>query len=245
MKTDSQQNKITDNVNALTAPPPGGSALPQQPPENQKVIESLRKLQRADAFFNKLSPDQKDTLLDWLRQFEDIGTVHSRVAAPPPQGFGIQVSLMTLRRFRARWRALGSILTTEDILDEITDMELNTDLSQTVRIQKAINHMLHEKAFSLARTHPGSDTLKTVLTSIEKLSALDYKKQKLLLEREKLTRHFDLPKRHRVDLNIVPPVPVKRAKLNEPEKNLLPSIEQSETPAPFHQIADNTAIRNS
>src|SRR4051794_37517994 len=102
MKTDNQQNKITDNVNALAAPAPSAPALPPQPPDNQKIIESMRKLQRADAFFNKLTPDQKNNLVHWLNELEDISTVHTRVTAPPPQGLGIQVSLMTLRRFRAR-----------------------------------------------------------------------------------------------------------------------------------------------
>jgi len=206
MEPDNQQYKRSDNVTAL-AVSDTANLSPQQP-ENRHMIESLRKLQRADAFFHKLTAEQQDTLLKWLHEIEDLGTVLSRVTAPAPQGFGVQVSLVTLRRFRSRWRALGSIMETEEMLDQITDMELAADLTQTPRIQKAINHMLHEKAFDLARTHPGSDTLKTVLTSIEKLSALDYKKQKLLLEREKLQHAKEsLPVRlahHRVDLNILP-----------------------------------------
>ena len=83
--------------------------------------------------------------------------------------------------------------------------------------------MLHEKAFQLARTHPGSDSVTRLLTGIEKLAALDYKRQKLLLEREKLllnARHSPgSPKHHRVDLNIVRPA--------QPPIQPTPSVEAS------------------
>ena len=53
MKTDNQHNKITDNVNLLPTPSSDSGALADQPAHNQKIIESLRKLQRADAFYHK------------------------------------------------------------------------------------------------------------------------------------------------------------------------------------------------
>jgi hypothetical protein len=210
MKANNTQNKKSDNLITLMNPSADSAAASHQPAASPHMLESLRKLQRADAFFKKLTDDQQDTFLQWLNEMDDIGALHRRVNAPPPEGLGVLVSLSTIRRFRIRYRALNLIVRTEEMLDEITDLEMNADLNQTARIQKAINHFLHESAYNLSQTHPESETLKTVLASIEKLSSLDFKKQKIQLEREKLASQFNSPKHHRVDLNIMPVRPAQQ-----------------------------------
>src|SRR5688572_5910472 len=143
------------------------------------ALESLRRKQRADSFFHSLTQEQQDKLLQLIQEGDDIGTVCSRIASPPPEGFGMNVHLTSLRRFRSHWSALHHIMKNQDILDTIHDMETNSDFTQRRRIQDAISQMLHEKAFELARTHPGSDVVTRILTGIEKLAALDYKREKL------------------------------------------------------------------
>ena len=207
---------------SLAAPSPSTEAL-ELSRWRSFAVESMKRKQRADSFFHSLTTEQQDKLLHWLEEEEDLGTVCMRISAPQPEGFGLNVHLTSLRRFRAHWKSLNHIMLNEEILDSIHDMETNSDFSQRNRIQEAISQMLHEKAFQLARTHPGSDTVTRLLTSIEKLAALDYKRQKLLLEREKLllnARHSPgSPKHHRVDLNIVRPA--------EPPAHPTPSLEAS------------------
>ena len=178
-------------------------------------IESLKRKQRADSFYNSLSSDEGAKLFAWMNELKHVCDIQERIASPPPEGLGRKVSLTCLRRLRAIFKAEIFIDETEETLDMITDLESESDLTQTSRIQTAINHLLHEKAYQLAMTHPGSDVLKDVLTSIEKLSTLEYRRHKIFLERERHHRHNTAPtptqhhhtQHHTVDLNIVPPNP--------------------------------------
>lgn len=172
-------------------------------------IESLARRQRADSFLRSLTQEQARRLYRWIFEFKDIGEVHSRVTALPPEGLGLDVSTITLRRLRSYWQAAAEASFSRDMLDFITDMELESPLAQPARIQNAICHLLQGKAFDLARTVPGSPVMKDLLSGIEKLSNLDLKRQKILLERERLLRARTADpaptQHHRVDLNFVPP----------------------------------------
>jgi hypothetical protein len=189
-------------------------------PENQEAIldsriDSIARRQRADSFLRSLTPEQARQVYTWVRELDSINEVQSRITAPPPEGLGLTVSTITLRRLRALWQAQDEINFTQNMLDIITDMEVESELKQPARIQNAICHLLQEKAFDLAIRMPGSEVLKDVLSGIEKLTTLDLKRQKLQLERERLLRRSATPapapptQHHRVDLNIVPPNSVK------------------------------------
>jgi len=171
------------------------------------IRQSIARKQRADSFYHSLTPDQQAQLLEWLHEDMSLATIVDKISAAPPKGFGVKVHLTSLRRLRAWWRGMGEALRTEELLDTVHDMERHCDLLQQPRIQDAISQVLHEKAFELARTHPGSEVLGTVLSSITKLAALEHKREKFQLDRQKLRRSFasDPPKHHRVDLNIIPP----------------------------------------
>ena len=222
MKTKPTEIQKHDNAIALSTSTHVGAGLPQvhqplqppapaQPPPDQSrafAVQSLKRKQRADSFFHSITPEQQDKIVELLHTDENLVTVFNRVTAPPPQGLGLKVHLNSLRRLRAHWRAAVFALRSEEILDEIHDMETNSDFSQSHRVQEGINQLLHEKAFELARSHPGSDVLRDVLASITKLAELSYKREKLLIERQKLLRlALPSPQHHRVDLNIVRPTP--------------------------------------
>lgn len=216
---------VTPSAPCVSAAPlslaPADSAQPAKPPPfsafapdnldaiTESRIDSLARRQRADSFLRSLTREQSRQVYKWISELDDINEVHSRITAPPPDGLGLTVSTITLRRLRSYWQALAETDFTRDMLDTITDMELDSELTQPARIQNAICHLLQGKAFDLARTVPGSPVMKDLLAGIEKLSMLDLKRQKLLLERERLLRPAPAPARteqhHRVDLNIVPP----------------------------------------
>jgi len=206
-------------------------------------LESIARRKRADSFLRSLNPEQSRQVYKWIRELESIDDVHDRITAPPPEGLGLKVSVITLRRLRSYWHACDEVSFTENMLDIITDMEVDSELKQPARIQNAICHLLQQKAFDLARTYPGSDVMKDVLTGIEKLTTLDLKRQKLQLERERILRKTTTPaippsapathqqiQHHRVDLNIVPPNPINsRQPLREP------AIIVSVDPEPTHK----------
>jgi hypothetical protein len=53
---------------------------------------------RSDSFAEKISPEQRSQLIDWLSDHSYAETC-DLIAAPPPDGFGLTVSQATLSRF--------------------------------------------------------------------------------------------------------------------------------------------------
>ncbi|HEX7861542.1 MAG TPA: hypothetical protein VF773_14500 [Verrucomicrobiae bacterium] len=182
-------------------------------------INSLKEKQRADSFFNSLTPEQAIKFIDWIRNHEDdVNEIWRRVKAPAPEGLGLDVSHFTIRRLRDAWRAENLLTMAHSTRDVVIDFQEQTDPAHAARIQTTMNQMLSETAFELMRTQPASPLLKELLANIQKLTDLDLKRQKLQLEREKLlaahTQRYTSPQNgtpspsiqhHRVDLNIVPP----------------------------------------
>jgi hypothetical protein len=184
---------------------------PPSPPDPflKIKIESLKRKQRADSFCHSITNEQGYQIAAWMEEIDNLSEVYRRVTAPPPDGLGLKVNFSTLRRLRSAWRAESLADLSDSMFDVITDMEeAQTDFNHSARIQSAMSHLLHQKAFELAQTHPGSEVLKDVLTSIQKLSALEHKRQKIALEYEKIKRLAqptpqNTTRHHRVDLNII------------------------------------------
>jgi hypothetical protein len=172
-------------------------------------IDSLKRKQRADAWVNSLTREQCYQIASWMEEMDNLSEVFRRITSPAPEGLGLKVNFSTLRRLRSAWRAEALTDLSDAMFDVITDMEdAQTDFNHSARIQSAMSHLLHQKAFELAQTHPGSEVLKDVLTSIDKLSALKYRRQKIALEYEKIKRLAqptpqNTTRHHRVDLNII------------------------------------------
>src|SRR5687768_13572263 len=179
-------------------------------------IESLKRKQRSNSFMQKLSHEQIAKIIEWFQDEEDVGIVHHNITAPAPEGLGLDVSITSVRRLRAHVTATLANTRTTEILDTIIDMEADADLAQSTqaeRIQSAINQLLHQKAFELARTAPGAPELFEILAAIERLSALDLKRQKIALDREKMLRRDQrasqppFTQEHKVELKILPATP--------------------------------------
>ncbi len=191
--------------------------VPSAPPAPDRFlqikIESLKAKQRADSFFNSLDPNQAYKLTKWILEIDSLAEVLRQVTPPPPDGLGLDVSYSTLQRLRDAWRAEDLCTATRSVFDIIIDMEEQTDLNQTARIQGVMNHLLHETTFQYMRREPASPLLPELLAHIQKLTDLDLRRQKLQLEREKLLRKNPANSQpaqyhsqyHKVDLNIIPP----------------------------------------
>ena len=200
------------SANSISTKTPAGALTSAE----RSRIESLKRKQRSNSFMQKLSHEQIAKIIEWFQDEEDVGTVHHNITAPAPEGLGLDVSITSVRRLRAHVTASSAKARTTEILDTIIDMEADADLTQSTqseRIQSAINQLLHQKAFELARTAPGAPELFELLAAIERLSALDLKRQKIALDREKMLRRDQraskppFTQEHKVELKVVPATP--------------------------------------
>jgi len=176
---------------------PGGSAQggahisspPPQPvdPATEWRVDFMKRKQRATAFFNQLTLDQQRALCDWFQKLS-VPEIQKRIVAPVPEGWGLQIGETVLRRTRALFYAATANAATEEMLDTLTDMVPMTDLTNLAGVQRAVAAYLHKEAIHIVQRDPKSESLKSLLANIQKLSALEFKREQLEFQREKL-RH--------------------------------------------------------
>ena len=207
---------VTAHANSAPTTVPGPASNDILDMIKRDRAESLKRKQRSDSFLHRLDRDQLTKVIEWLGEEEDIGIVYQNITAPAPEGLGLEVGLSTIRRLRAHVTATLANTRATEILDTIIDMESpgnpthSASSGQSERIQSAINQLLHQKAFELVRTAPGAPELFELLAAIERLSALDLKRQKIALDREKMLRRdqratvLPFTREHHVKLEIVP-----------------------------------------
>src|SRR5688572_9193348 len=261
MKTDRLNQNSARPASAESVPTPCTDKLPALPtadptyaistttapspltPAERSRIESLKRKQRSDSFMQKLSHEQIAKIIEWFQDEEDVGIVHHNITAPAPEGLGLDVSITSVRRLRAHVTATLANTRTTEILDTIIDMEADADLAQSTqaeRFQSAINQLLHQKAFELARTASGAPELFEILAAIERLSARDLKRQKIALDREKMLRrdqHAYTPpftRNHRVEVKMVPATPATQPL--PPHNSHAPHISHSSHNSPQLEI---------
>ncbi|HEX7860271.1 MAG TPA: hypothetical protein VF773_08105 [Verrucomicrobiae bacterium] len=197
MNTKHTQNTHTDrNVdltsalgqrpNSLPPPVPATQPPPTVDAAAQWRIDFIIRKQRATAFFNQLNPTQQTTLCQWFDQLS-IAEIHKRILAPPPEGWGLQISPTVLQRTRTLHFSAANDALADEMHDLLKDMQPVTALTNLPGVQRGIAQFLHQAAVSLARRDPQSKDLQALLANIQRLSALDFKRQQLELQREKLT----------------------------------------------------------
>jgi|SRR5688572_10803744 len=166
---------------------PQPAAPPPQPvdPATQWRIDFIKRKQRASAFFSQLTPEQQVTLCEWFSKLS-VPEIRKRIAAPAPEGWALQISETVLRRTRALFFSGASNAATEEMLDTLNDMQPFTDLTNLYGVRHGLAHSLHLEAMHLVQRDPKSKDLKTVLANIQRLAALEFKRQQLELQREKL-----------------------------------------------------------
>jgi hypothetical protein len=189
----------------LTSHPTSHPPEPAPNPPARFETGRAEEKQRAKSLLSQLNQDQTVQLMEWLGdQKLSLPDIRDLVATAPPEGFGIKTHINTLHRLRAGLRSVNAIARIENMLETTADVAESTDLSRLTAVQAVISHLLHAHAFHLADETPGSEVLTRVLTGIEKLSALEHKRQLLVLAREKLQANSSATaRRHHVDLNIV------------------------------------------
>ena len=130
---------------------------------------------------DQLTPDQQATLLAWIDEGPTMQAVVQKVAAPPPDGFGIQTHVTSLRRFHAR----------QQLKERVADLDLARELAQGQgtgpTFLAAAETMLAEKAFQFL-TEPNfrAGNFAAVSRWFLKVREQELRREELLLERERL-----------------------------------------------------------
>lgn len=170
---------------------PSQSTPPSSPqpidPATQWRVDFIKRKQRASAFFNQLTPDQQVTICEWFGKLS-VPEIQKRIAAPAPEGWALQISQTVLRRTRALLFSGANNAATEEMLDTLHDMLPFTELANLNGVRHGLAHTLHLEAMHLVQRDPKSKDLKTVLVNIQRLASLEFKRQQLELQRDKL--HF-------------------------------------------------------
>ena len=167
------------------AQPQPAPSQPSIDPATQWRIDFIKRKQRATAFFSQLTPEQQVTLCEWFSKLS-VPEIRKRIAAPVPEGWALQISETVLRRTRAIFFSAASNAATEEMLDTLHDMQSFTDLTNLYGVRQGLAHSLHLEAMQIIQRDPKSKDLKTVLANIQRLCALEFKRQQLELQREKL-----------------------------------------------------------
>ena len=159
---------------------------------------------RAGSLLARLSSEQRTQLFKWLLGYS-VADVVNFVAAPPPQGFGIQTHKTTLRRIKGLIRGHDASVAFE------TSSSAAEYVSETIRENRpqfppVISELLLQKAFDLASDQRQSHELKDLIGSAIKLRELDLKVQRLQLLQEKTA---STPNRRRVHIKSSAPLPEK------------------------------------
>ena len=168
---------------------------------------------RAGSLLARLTADQRTQLLKWLVEYK-VADVTRFVAAPPPDGFGIETHTTTLRRIKASYGHAPSVaFETSAATAEVLTETIHENRPQFAPL---ISELLLQKAFDQAADIGRTHDLKDLINSAIKLRELELKVQRLELLRQK--QRTAPPRRTRVQVQVSPPVSQPKTQSNDTPK---------------------------
>jgi hypothetical protein len=175
---------------------------------------------RADSFASKLSRDQMRTLHEWFNTLA-IPQIQKRVAAPPPEGFGLSVQETTLFRLKKALQA-DAPYWLADSLDTCVDLLASEESAAVAPLREALSVMLYSRAIACCENQADIASIDRLLSAITKIEKL-----KAPASRSSNPRAPALaPSRHQVELSIVPPAQRQRMEIHSVQTEALPFAEQ-------------------
>lgn len=160
-----QATASTPAVSAATAPTPR-EAIPS--PLRQRKM-------RADSFAAQLTMDQRLTLCRWFSEEPITAHIQKKIAAPPPEGFGLNVHHQTLERLRTRFKNLQLEDWIEKAMDAACDVLHSESAADVAPLRETLLLILYSRAMSYARKDflPGDmDRFVSAIARLEKVKAL-------------------------------------------------------------------------
>src|SRR5688572_15386312 len=104
MQNENDENQHNQHVPGRLPALPMERETEFQPGQQQLSRRETELKIRCGSFLSKLDTDQMQQLFRWLQE-HSAPKVRLMVAAPAPEGFGLEVQETTLRRLRAHLRA--------------------------------------------------------------------------------------------------------------------------------------------
>jgi hypothetical protein len=196
--------------------PPGEAQTnpvpPREPDHLDRVIAMIpqsvwERRFRANSFASRLTPAQMRTLHEWFNSLS-IPQVQERVAAPPPDGFGINVQETTLRRLKKALLA-DAPYWLADSLDTAVDLLASEESAAIAPLRETLSVMLYSRAIACCENQADIPTIDRLLAAITKIEKLKSPPAPRAISRAVPPE----PRRHQVELSIVPPAQRQRAEI--------------------------------
>lgn len=236
MNTQKPTNSSLNETQSVSSAPlvaaPSVPPTPPTAPAEFNPIAAARALlpahirerrRRSDAFISKLTTDQRRQLIQWFLHLPVLQVV-ARIAAPPPQGFGIEVSEPTVRRAKNLYCSGAQREAVFEALDVAHDLFEHRDPVAFPPMREALAAMLYARAVNQLQQGEPIEEVNKTLTGLSRV--------------ERLPRpQPGTPRapgssatRHHIELSVVPPratdisaskVPEDTPPINRPQFNSL------------------------
>lgn len=187
------------------------SKLPQpnhSDPDQEAASAAIRSISaaaverrfRSKSFAAGLTSVQFALLWAWLEDKNlSIDQVREKIAAPPPEGFGLKVHANTLYRLKLQLRNFHLHRRVQESLDTAADVLLDQPDTSVAPVRQALISVLYSRAMDIAATNGDTKLLGQVLSAIQKLEKL-----RPVRFSPQPQRAIDPPvTRHRVELSIL------------------------------------------
>lgn len=129
---------------------------------------------------DELTPEKQEELFDLLEHLT-TREVLAKIAAPPPEGWGLNTHVTSLRRFYQRKQL--DLLRAE--IEERSSLGLVT-FSETVLKHEAFSALLQKTLYSSFAPSGDRKRLAQAFKFVLELEKLDYQRQRLKLDKEKM-----------------------------------------------------------
>jgi hypothetical protein len=209
MKNISSENSHVSVPTATSQQLPSAedSAPASDPAENiaeRLVPRKVRELKfRAHSFAAKLTDVQRTTLFAWMNTLPTREVV-KKVAAPPPQGFGLKVCSTSIDRLKSFVKNVTPMTIASDALDTAADLLESHEPGGVSALHEALHVMLYSSAVKYAARGAEPKIIDQTLAALTRLEKL-----RILNSASAPVHHQPSPPamRHHVHLTISPSTP--------------------------------------
>lgn len=190
---------IHKSIDPTIHPSPPSIHSSNNPPLPPFPPSILKRKFRALSFGAQLTETQRAVLSSWLTNEEySVEDIRKKVAAPPPDGFGMEVNSTTLFRLRKLADNTRAATWISDAMDTACDILENEDVGENAPIHQALTSLLYSRALHAAQKQAMPETIDKIVTTIAKLEKLKNCSSRASRPSRALTT------RHHVELSIIP-----------------------------------------
>lgn len=197
-------------ANVRITPPaetPSSSSQTLAPSSFLPMVSRDRKF-RAHSFAAKLTLDQRRTLVRWLGDPDLLLVdIQRKIAAPPPEGFGIHVHHVTVRRLRAMYENTDLEHWLSEAMDAACDILEPTNGAEIAPLRESLIYILYSQVIQKSRKLFAPREFNQCVAAIERLEKMKARAE----QQQTRPSRQPAPQGHlRVDLKIHHPKTKKR-----------------------------------